>query len=71
LPAIFAGDIAGYSRLMGVDEEGTLPRFYSFPAVRWRKPGRLPPDRRCSRPRCHERKRPIKQPVSISGCSIN
>ena len=22
--AIFAGDIAGYSRLMGVDEEGTL-----------------------------------------------
>ena len=24
LAAIFAGDIAGYSRLMGVDEEGTL-----------------------------------------------
>src|SRR5262245_29178166 len=26
LAAIFAGDIAGYSRLMGVDEEGTLAR---------------------------------------------
>jgi adenylate cyclase len=24
LAAILAGDIAGYSRLMGVDEEGTL-----------------------------------------------
>jgi adenylate cyclase len=24
LAAIWAGDIAGYSRLMGVDEEGTL-----------------------------------------------
>ena len=24
LTAIFAGDIAGYSRLMGADEEGTL-----------------------------------------------
>jgi adenylate cyclase len=24
LAAIFAGDIAGYSRLMGTDEEGTL-----------------------------------------------
>src|SRR5512134_2386166 len=24
LAAIFAGDVAGYSRLMGVDEEGTL-----------------------------------------------
>jgi adenylate cyclase len=26
LAAIFAGDIAGYSRLMGADEEGTLAR---------------------------------------------
>jgi adenylate cyclase len=26
LAAIFAGDVAGYSRLMGVDEEGTLSR---------------------------------------------
>ena len=26
LAAIFAGDVAGYSRLMGVDEEGTLAR---------------------------------------------
>src|SRR4249920_153764 len=26
LSAIFAGDIAGYSRLMGADEEGTLAR---------------------------------------------
>jgi adenylate cyclase len=26
LTAIFAGDIAGYSRLMGADEEGTLER---------------------------------------------
>ena len=26
LAAIFAGDVAGYSRLMGVDEEGTLHR---------------------------------------------
>ena len=26
LMAIFAGDIAGYSRLMGADEEGTLAR---------------------------------------------
>src|SRR5262249_30494336 len=26
LTAIFAGDVAGYSRLMGVDEEGTLAR---------------------------------------------
>jgi class 3 adenylate cyclase len=24
LAAIFAGDVAGYSRLMGIDEEGTL-----------------------------------------------
>ena len=26
LAAIFAGDVAGYSRLMGADEEGTLSR---------------------------------------------
>ena len=26
LAAILAADIAGYSRLMGADEEGTLPR---------------------------------------------
>jgi adenylate cyclase len=26
LSAIFAGDVAGYSRLMGADEEGTLAR---------------------------------------------
>src|SRR5215468_1970956 len=26
LTAIFAGDVAGYSRLMGVDDEGTLAR---------------------------------------------
>ena len=26
LTAIFAGDVAGYSRLMGADEEGTLSR---------------------------------------------
>jgi class 3 adenylate cyclase len=26
LAAILAGDVAGYSRLMGVDEEGTLAR---------------------------------------------
>ncbi len=26
LAAIFAGDVAGYSRLMGADEEGTLAR---------------------------------------------
>jgi len=26
LTAIFAGDVAGYSRLMGADEEGTLAR---------------------------------------------
>ena len=29
LTAIFAGDVAGYSRLMGVDEEGTLARLNS------------------------------------------
>src|SRR3974377_1829083 len=26
LPAILAGDVAGYSRMMGADEEGTLSR---------------------------------------------
>jgi len=26
LAAIFAGDVAGYTRLMGADEEGTLSR---------------------------------------------
>ncbi len=26
LAAILAGDVAGYSRLMGADEEGTLAR---------------------------------------------
>ena len=26
LAAIFAADVAGYSRLMGIDEEGTLER---------------------------------------------
>jgi adenylate cyclase len=26
LTAIFAADVAGYSRLIGVDEEGTLER---------------------------------------------
>ena len=30
LAAIFAGDIAGYSRLMGVDEEGTLRQLKSI-----------------------------------------
>ena len=30
LAAIFAGDIAGYSRLMGADEEGTLARINSL-----------------------------------------
>ena len=27
LAAILAADVAGYSRLMGADEEGTLERF--------------------------------------------
>ena len=29
LVAILAGDVAGYSRLMGADEEGTLSRLTS------------------------------------------
>jgi adenylate cyclase len=29
LAAILAADMAGYSRLMGVDEEGTCPRRYA------------------------------------------
>ena len=27
LAAILAADVAGYSRLMGADEEGTIPAF--------------------------------------------
>jgi adenylate cyclase len=27
LAAIFAADVAGYSRLVGIDEEGTIERF--------------------------------------------
>jgi adenylate cyclase len=30
LTAIVAADVAGYSRLMGVDEEGTLARLKAF-----------------------------------------
>jgi adenylate cyclase len=30
LAAILAADVAGYSRLMGADEEGTLPHLKSF-----------------------------------------
>ena len=30
LAAIFAADVAGYSRLMGADEEGTLNRLRSI-----------------------------------------
>jgi adenylate cyclase len=29
LTAILAGDVAGYSRLMGADEEGTLKRLHT------------------------------------------
>ena len=30
LAAILAADVAGYSRLMGADEEGTLARFKAY-----------------------------------------
>ena len=32
LAAILAADVAGYSRLMGVDEEGTLAALKALPA---------------------------------------
>jgi adenylate cyclase len=32
LSAIFAADVAGYSRLVGLDEEGTLGRFKNYRA---------------------------------------
>jgi adenylate cyclase len=31
LAAVLAADVAGYSRLMGVDEEGTLARLKAVP----------------------------------------
>ena len=34
LAAIFAADVAGYSRLIGVDEEGTLERLMVTPVGR-------------------------------------
>lgn len=33
LAAIFAADVAGYSRLIGLDEEGTIERFRAY----WRE----------------------------------
>jgi adenylate cyclase len=33
LVAILAADVAGYSRLMGIDEEGTLSRLSAFRLV--------------------------------------
>jgi hypothetical protein len=45
--AILAGDVSGYSRLMGADEEGTmqLPDGYAVRSGR-SMPGTLPPPRR-------------------------
>ena len=37
LAAIFAADVAGYSRLVGLDEEGTLSRLKGFIANSWRR----------------------------------
>ena len=45
LAAILAADVAGYSRLMGADEEGTLERLKALHrefALAW--PAKLPPD---------------------------
>ena len=36
LAAIFAADVAGYSRLIGADEEGTLNRLRSIRAEHYR-----------------------------------
>jgi hypothetical protein len=32
--AILAADVAGYSRLMGADEEGTIPAFRAAPPLK-------------------------------------
>jgi len=39
LPAILAADVAGYSRLMGVDEAGTLARLKTIRARSGVPPG--------------------------------
>jgi hypothetical protein len=38
LAAILAADVAGYSRLMGVDEEGTHERLQAPPWASWSTP---------------------------------
>ena len=43
LAAIFAADVAGYSRLIGVDEEGTLARFQAHRRELIDRFGPLPP----------------------------
>ena len=52
LAAILAADVAGYSRLMGADEEGTLERLKSAAARTAR-----PEDRRASRPHRQDHRR--------------
>jgi len=47
LAAIFAGNIAGYSRLMAIDEEGTLRQLKAH-----RKDFGRSQDHRTSRPNC-------------------
>ena len=37
LAAIFAADVAGYSRLVGLDEEGTLSRLKGIIVNSWRR----------------------------------
>ena len=37
LAAILAADVAGYSRLMGSDEAGTLQRLNATKAMRWKE----------------------------------
>ena len=55
LAAILAADIAGYSRLMGADEEGTLARLYRCFAASWIDPK----NKQHRRP--HRGKRPVME----------
>ena len=70
LAAILAADVAGYSRLMGADEEGTLAqlkvhrRTLVDPKIKQHR-GRIPNNRvyrRCAHP---HREEPMRLPSSV------
>jgi hypothetical protein len=54
LAAILAADVAGYSRLMGADEEGTHERLKAFPSGARTREGTSSASLWTRYPECHD-----------------